>query len=285
MSICPVSRCDGVRHQGWSICKPCADQLRKNLAEAPAIDRELEISGARLRSNAPRDSSGSSESILPYRPDASEARDVLRSTLAGWVRELDGVLIPGTSLVQAMSLWLLGRHNALIVHNLAHEAVEEIAAAVGRPLAGRPTRSGLTNEDGTEQPWTHGRTKLGEQLYDNPPDRVFLGACPTCNAADMYARDGDIEVRCPGCDGVHPVADLRDVLRVTLADKLVTAAEAVSMLVVLGETTDRQRTRNRITKWDERGRILAHPSPNGPRYRFGDITARMAERAAGATAS
>lgn len=283
MSICPVSRCDHPRHQGWAICRPCSNELRRNLAEAPAIARELEITLARLRSNAPRDGGHASPNRLPYVPEASEATWVLRNTLVGWIRDLeDNPAHHPADTIEAMATWLLGRMNDLLVHPAAQEVVEEIAAAVGRPVTTRPRHMLPAVLGATEAiPWSRGRAKVGEELYDNPAERMFLGRCPTCEAEDIYVEPGALRVECHGCAAEHDVSDLRDVLRTRLTDRLCTASEAASYLFVLGVSRDHQRTRHLIVVWTERKRLFKHAGPEGNLlYRFGEIEARMAERTA-----
>lgn len=280
MSICPVSRCSAPRHMGggWAVCKSCADELRKNLAEAPAIARELEITLARLRSNAPRDGGHASPNRLPYVPEASEATWVLRNTLVGWIRDLDeNPANHPVDTIEAMATWLLGRMNDLLVHPAAQEVVEEIAAAVGRPVTTRPRHMLPAEAEGADPtPWSRGRAKVGEELYDNPAERMFLGRCPTCEAEDIYAPKGDTVAKCQGCEAMHEVAHLNAGLLLLLSDKLLTVREIAHAYASLDDG-HLIRTENLLNRWVERGALRPHGVNLKGReiYPFGEVRGRL----------
>lgn len=255
MSICPVSRCASPRHPGWSVCRPCSNELRKNLAEAPAIARELEITLARLRSNAPRDGGHASPNRLPYVPEASEAQYVLRSCLVGWIRDLDeNPANHPADTIEAMATWLLGRMNDLLVHPAAQEVVEEIAAAVGRPVTTRPRHMLPAATEGADPtPWSRGRAKVGEELYDNFPPRMFLGPCECGD--DIYTAGEQLTARCAGCDAEYSVTDRMLAIEEEVATLLMPIRQIARIAAFLGDHQDTARSERRLNLWVHRGRL------------------------------
>ena len=130
------------------------------------------------------------------------------------------------------------------------------------------------------------------RLVDRPPTRVIVGQCG-CTAY-LYAVAGTDSVRCPGCGTTYDVNTTRDQMRQSIGVALFTAAECATMAAYLGLTEHRLRTRNLITQWARRGRIIAHGTieqddqdADGkaikvtvPTYRFGDVLERLAASSA-----
>lgn len=127
---CPCDPCNRPTVPGWAICKHHGWTLERALAETPALARQLELTITRQAAAGARNGSRSAEKPLAYDPTASEALAVLRSTLVGWVRDLqpDLALQPADTL-GAIAIWLLRHHGALVVHPAAEQAVDEITAA------------------------------------------------------------------------------------------------------------------------------------------------------------
>lgn len=130
MTDCPVDPCNRPAVPGWVICRHHTWTMQRALAETPALARELDLTITRQTSVGARTGPRSSGIPLAYDPAASEALAVLRSTLLGWVRELQPDVYrqpPGT--LDAVGMWLLHRVGDLVVHAAAEQAVEEITAA------------------------------------------------------------------------------------------------------------------------------------------------------------
>lgn len=245
---CPVDRCNGETNPGWTVCRPCAADLEQTLAEIPALAGELDATLARCTARGGTNSARSVLRALPYDPRASEAVFVLRSALVGWTRDLEPELERQIDDdVAAMARWLLARLDRLVVHPAADEIVDELTAA-------------------STQAW---------RCVDRPPDRTFLGRCGC--GADLYALDSRTDVRCRTCGASHDAEANRAAAVAQLDDMLVTAAEFAGVTVHLGIAHDRERTRNLVNVWATRGRIVAHNAPDGPRYRFGELRARIDE--------
>src|SRR5690606_38070794 len=107
---CPVETCDRPMPGSRAICGACEADIARALDAVPGVCAGLDVTLARQTS---RTTAGKTSAVvpLPYDPRASEAAWVLRSTLAGWVRQLqdakpeDGPA--GTP--QSMAAWLTQR--------------------------------------------------------------------------------------------------------------------------------------------------------------------------------
>src|SRR5690606_20494272 len=84
---CPVETCDRPMPGSRAICGACEADIARALASVPGVCADLDVTLARQTS---RTTAGKTSAVvpLPYDPRASEAAWVLRSTLAGWVRQL-----------------------------------------------------------------------------------------------------------------------------------------------------------------------------------------------------
>ncbi|MFC4912563.1 hypothetical protein [Actinomadura gamaensis] len=280
MSIpCPVTGC-GRPTRGATICGACAADLARALASVPWLDRQLDLVLARqtrIGSRGPRPA----ETPLPYAPHATEAREVLRSTLAAWVDELLPVLprrdpgpvcadcahpscryrAPGRTL-PGMAWWFQARVDHLVRHPEAEELRDEIMAAV----------------------WA------AQRVVDRPADRRYVGQCGAdldgsdCEA-DLYARPNAATVTCPACDTRWDVRWRRERLLAAAEDTLATAADLARALTGLGHEV----TPEMIRGYAHRGQLVPHgrDARGRPLYRLGDVAdavaaaaARRAERSA-----
>lgn len=201
---CPVETCERTRPGHLQVCGACAAELRRALESVPDLAQELETTLTRQTSSGGAGSG--SETPLPYDPRATEAGDVLRSALVGWVRALQEEHAEGwpADTLPDMSAWLLERHQRLVGHAAAEEAVEEITTAV----------------------------RAARRVIDRAPDSVFAGPCPGCSSA-LYARQGAAVARCrnPECGAEAVVADQQDAMAAAIGDQLLHAA---AMSAVLG---------------------------------------------------
>jgi hypothetical protein len=129
---CAVDGC-GLQAHERRICGVCAGNLERDLAEMPALLDDLSVTLSRqARIGGHTNGSRAFERPLPFDPRASEAGDVLRSTLVGWIRDLhDGAEYWPVDSLHGMALWLYRRLSRLLDHPAAEEAVDEIRFAVG----------------------------------------------------------------------------------------------------------------------------------------------------------
>lgn len=260
MTDCPVEACAGTAHPGWTFCRGCATDLEADLAQVPALQDELDTQTARQASRNHGAVVSATEHPLPYDVRASERTWLLRTTLVGWVRDLEPDLHrhPADTMA-AMARWLLTHIAELYVHPAGDEAVSEIRYAVA-------------------QAW---------RAVDNPPERVFLGTC-ACDG-ELWAPMDARTVHCRTCHTEHDPADLKDGLLSKVAGHLVTGTEFAGYAVrYLGVSPRAQeRLEASVRTWASRGRVAAigHAprldGPPQPTYRFGDLAARLAERSAG----
>lgn len=238
---CPVPGCDRPRPGHANVCGACAGQLARNLGNIPMLARQLDITLARQTSST--GGSRSSETPMPYNQAASDAADNLRATLVSWVRIINqhhhtNYIWPRDTLT-GIARWLTGRHTDLCSLHNADEAVDEIGFAV----------------------------RTAERAIDRPADRWFAGKCD-CDA-DLYVAPGSPTVTCRDCRHRYDVRERRAWLLEAAEDQLAYAALIAQALTTLGQPV----TPERIRKWAERGRIIAHGNdPRGrPQYRVGDV--------------
>lgn len=218
-----------------------------------ALSRQVRIGGGSGGRRSP-------EVPLAFGYAPSEAGYVLRNTLVGWVRVLveehSEPVWPADTL-GAMAAWLLKRLPDLVSHEAAAEAFDELTSAVAN----------------------------ARRAIDSATPRVFAGVCgqrleagvgSTCTGS-VYGSPGQEWAYCEACGSQHRVADRHQQMRDELDDRLFSAAEIATLGVYLGETFDRKRTRNLLTKWAERGLLEAKglDSRGEPTYRFGDAMDRL----------
>lgn len=245
--LCPVEGCDRPRRGDENVCGACSGQLARALGDIPALTRELDTTLSRQASST--GGSRSAETPLPYDPRASEVGYVLRNTLVEWVRAVSAQThsnyIWPRETTTSLARWLLARHKDLCAHPSAAEAVDEIGAAV----------------------------RAAERIIDRPAERWFAGPCD-CDAR-LYAAPGAPTVTCRDCGSRYDVAERRAWLMDACEDQLAYGALIAQALTSLGQPV----TPERIRKWAERGRIVAHGTDlrGRPQYRVGDIIDLVAE--------
>jgi hypothetical protein len=242
-------RCGRPTRDAAYVCDGCADKLARALGEVPWLSDELETTITRQRALPTEGGSRSTETPLPWHEAAADARRTLHGLLGTWVRFCDEEHVRHSSprlglpadRLPDMSRWLLWRVDGLALRDIGLEAVDEITDAV----------AGC------------------HRLIDRRPDRWYAGPCVTegCGA-DLYAQRREGAVRCRSCGEVYDVATRRTWLLGEAEDRLAPAhdiARAVSWLGAQPLTADRVR------KWAERGRIVAHGHDGTrPLYRIGD---------------
>lgn len=162
-----------------------------------------------------------------------------------------------SKLVPAMAEWLLWRVEAISLHPEAADLALGVCQAVGRAW------------------W----------VIDRPEARQDLGDCPVddCNGR-LSAIAGATFAYCDAERHAVEAQPLRDRLIAELDDQLLDAAEIARISVFLGLRRDRDAVRRLINVWAHRGRITKYapsatadnPTP-GPRFRFGEVNALLAD--------
>jgi hypothetical protein len=243
---CAVDSC-GFNTTATRICTICAGNLERDLAEMPALLNDLSVTLSRqARIGGHTNGSRAFERPLPYDPRASEAGDVLRSTLVGWVRDLhDGAEHWPTDSLHGMALWLNGRLPRLLAHPAAEEAVDEIRFAV----------------------------ELCKRAIDRPMSKVYAGVCGNdgCQVG-LYAKPMAPDVDCQGCGHRHSVAERRETLLAALDGMLLTLTE-IARLANHFDGYDSRRASKLLGIWEARRRITPHSvdREGRPRYPFGEM--------------
>lgn len=236
------------------LCSGCAAKFREVLAFIEMTAMELDTTITRQSKQAtPSSGSRSTQKPLPVNWDASIDAGSVANTISTWCRHISeerGQTITATTIA-GHAEWL-------------HQHVEWIRH--------RPEADEIVGEI------TYAAAVL-QKAIDRAPDVLYAGWCEKCGLG-MYALDGKAYVSCPDCldgDGEpirYEVAEQRAWMLAQLDDELLPAADLCSALTHLDEPV----TVERIYKWKERGRILAH-GEKPYRYRVGDVRELLAERA------
>lgn len=230
------------------VCTDCLDRYHGHLARVPSVVADLRIEHTRQAVKGGQISGrGTGEQPLPYVPAASEAMTNLYTALVTACRALvlDGDLpAPGVASVCA---WLAAREASIPLRAEGPDIVAELDRCMARAM----------------------------RVCDNPPEKVYIGNCPTCAAANpdaepvrMYAARGAVVHHCTQCQSPWMVAESLARLEQELADYRLTFAEVEL-------ATGGRIKADRVRKWSERG----HLERTAAGVRFGDVLgveARMA---------
>lgn len=248
-------------------CRRCAGRTATALNDVVHLAGEVETTVARLARYATRGGQRAAppvdEEPQPKMPDAlrptplpvdlhAAARAAGAFTaVTTWARhcsELRGhevALVRGEHPVASAAAFLLGQ-----VEWLRHQHEGELALP-----------------DLESAGWTIRR------IVDAPPEKEIVGRCP-CGEY-LYAHKGAATVTCVGCRVAYDVETFRQSLMDSLRDRLVTAAEGATLVVLQHPDQSRARVRDLIRTWAVRGHLVGVASVDGPRYRFGDVIDRM----------
>ncbi|MEV4320973.1 hypothetical protein AB0J37_01940 [Microbispora rosea] len=256
------------------VCPGCASGLHEHLVRVTAggLADELDTALARQTKLGGGGGGGggrSDEQPLAFGYAASEAIWVLRSTLVGWVRALEGDAVrpigpicrtacphgscrliarrdvPADTLPD-MAGWLAYRVETLRHLPEGPGAVDELVAAI-------------VNAEAVVWP-------SGDHVYVGPCAGQLDGGAPC--GADLYAPPGAAQVTCRACGATYRVHQRRQWLLEEAEDVLGTATEIARAVTNLG----RPVTPERIRQWAHRGCLLARGrTARAPLYRVGDV--------------
>lgn len=260
---CPTPSCSRTRPGHHNVCRACALDLLRALADIPSLEHHLELARSRQVRFGDQDGSRSSETALNWDPRASDAIAALRSALVGWYRLLavdeprPGPICracshpscrwihrtrPPADTLGAIAVWLHRQHRAFLAHEAVAEAVDEIDGAVRR----------------------------ARRTIDRPPATWYAGPCSLDGCtADLYARHGEDVIKCRSCGGTHSAMLREQWLMRQVADQLGTATEIARALAGFhpGLTPDMLR--------GYAGRLRLFPfgvdDLGRPLYLFGDV--------------
>jgi hypothetical protein len=250
---CP--RCAAPLPDQHVICRACCDLLRGQLGEVPTLLVELDVTISRQGSRAESlgHHSPSAERPSPYDLGASGAR-----------ADLVGVVDRYTELARrgGREGWTTERRA------LALSRWPVLASWLHAPHLARDV---------------HGALARGWRAVDRPADVAFVGWCPgpgaetSCGRA-LYATEGRLIVRCPGCRSEWSVTDSRALLLAHAHSALAPAATIAAALGIPSAT---------IRGWRRVGKLAVATSDDGrelctsdgrPMYRLADVVALVGDR-------
>jgi hypothetical protein len=107
-----------------------------------------------------------------------------------------------------------------------------------------------------------------ERIIDRAEPLIYAGPCNICRK-DLYARQGAAQVECHPCDMTYDMDGRRSWLLEQAEDRLERAFVIARALTELGSPIHVDR----IRKWAQRGRLIAHATDGlgRPLYRIGDV--------------
>lgn len=226
------------------VCNGCIHGLEEDLASISVLWKELSVTLTRQDVIGGDGGRKSSETALPFKQPASEARWVIGNTIGTWARVLADHLGLQDPLTPAR--WLAANVDKLAAHPAAGEAVDEIREMV----------------------------KLAYRVIDRPPELLFAGKCPSVQpgpcAGVLYAKPGDDEVECPECERRYDVTVRRERMLDAAAVLNVTKTTALGWVRLL---MDREIPDGTWRSWRTRGRlhVRALSAEGQELFGFGDV--------------
>lgn len=125
---CPCETCNRPRHPDLAICTHHAWCLERDLADTPALVRELELTLSRQRAGTTSAGGRSAEKPLPLDPRAGDTLRALRAVLATWART-SGLHVRASDHTAGIALALHINRHQLVLRIDAHQAVADITGA------------------------------------------------------------------------------------------------------------------------------------------------------------
>lgn len=242
-------------HDGARLCTPCLDGLFADLAHVDELYDDLDVTRTKqdviTREQSVR---SSKQHPLGYRPGALSAADELTTCLRFWARtiadEWEQRLQREYQAVhkftapedgKACARWLRTNPNTIRYSQHTADMVDQIGYAIAK----------------------------ARSVIDRPAERRYAGACPDCRM-DLYVREEATHITCPGCARIFRSDQRYADLLAELRDRLATAAEIAAGV---GRLTGNPLSRNTITQWHTRGRLVprGHTPEGHPMYRIGDV--------------
>ncbi|WP_327088547.1 hypothetical protein OIE66_40565 [Nonomuraea sp. NBC_01738] len=262
---CPTPGCTRPRPGHLTTCRACMSGLLRDLADAPSLETHLELAYTRqVRFGDRHGSRPTDERALPYNDRPRAPLEQLRATITSWQRALTvDAARPGPTCRTACEhpscgwihrtrppadglrgevVWLLRQQRAMLAHPALVEIITDVRDAC----------------------------RAARRIIDRPPDLWYAGPCNILGCtADLYARHGELTIRCRECGGTHSALLREQWLMKQVGDQLGTATEIARALA--GFHPD--LTPSRIWGYAHRGRLLpkGRDASGHPLYAFGDV--------------
>lgn len=275
MNNCPCGRPAG----SSALCENCSHALQVALGDISSHWVDLDTVKARQTHYGGTGGGRGGEKPLPvdarflgWDADGSRLQEAVKNTMGTWARIVmeerpvitgpthDACLHVTCSIlrrsrpprddVASVCRYLLGHADWIRTQHWAPEILDELV-----DMAGQLRR-----------------------MVDRPAEKWFVGPCDHCSK-DLYAKTGAQVVECRDCEWTYVVRDRRQWLLDQINDQLYTAAELARAVSWLGSEP---LTAERIRKWAQRKRIVAHGSVivkgrEMPTYRVSDAAALLAQ--------
>ncbi|WP_328720671.1 hypothetical protein OHT52_15120 [Streptomyces sp. NBC_00247] len=234
-------------------CRACADGIARNLAELPALHREIEYALGPTASGRFERVSGSRSVGLELNEEVCAVRAAMLGVLASWAGAVTG---PGTGpapdrAVAPLVAFLLRHMDLLVRHPAAGDLAEEIGGLVADARR-------VLQPPGTR--------------------RIALGSCPRAGCASV------VEASASGLDGA-PSDDVRCRSgHIWPERELLALRQALSAGGTVPATTGRTLptrlaaraagvSEATVRKWASRGKLTRHGSPARAEYDVDELVA------------
>jgi hypothetical protein len=255
-------------------CTTCSDTAKADLTQIADFALHLDDKRARLGSNWKDGTIGRAAEIpLPYDPRVSKVADPIRVALLGTARIIvhaGAVILPISDDIHDVALWLVNHCDWLRRQDVGPHEFAEFNVC----------RSNLV------------------QLFDRPPDRMYIGRCkgtiedvPCIESlyveVDDNGKPATGTVKCRRCSQGHDVKDRREEMKAGVKDYLGTMREitrlcrlmyddgvSMSMLYLYAEKGLMESQGWRM-EHDSKGRYRSVST-----YRIGDVEAAIKKWAA-----
>lgn len=247
---------NGGRHQPWE------DSGNK----WNGLDAELEFTVTRQTSKTPQPGGRSSDTVIPFNGNASDAAHELRRVLRYWVsvlaaRDLDSAANIGDN-IRAYAHWILRHTDWLRRHTDGSDMLTDIV----------------------------GRINDAVKAVDATAGRIYAGRCAACGH-DLFTRatdqhpDGLDDAVCRACEAVTSGRlSWREQRHASIDDQLIPQALILKALPMIGAS---EVSKQRLNGWLRRGKLqpayrvwLSKTEPAPVLYRVADIKALAAPRTA-----
>ena len=223
------------------MCTDCQNWYTYNLNQLPPLLHDLHDELTKQTRKTPpggtRTPHGDINKPLPYNPAASALIDTIR----GCLRVLTTISINGT-------------------HTMAIPAMIE-ACRTNQP------RTAAHPAGGQHTAHLHRLITQAHKLTDNPPERIYLGACPC--GLDLHTEPDTDYIQCP-CGTVWKTQDVIDYRNTVARDRLLTVPEIARLLPAPRGTVGAWATRNRMMPRGHRDGVAV--------YAYGDALNLHAQR-------
>lgn len=236
-------------HDGYFLPQHEWDSLKHLLQQVGWISDELDttlVRLSRMSGRQPYRQITEAERPVPFNDKASDLAYDLNGLLNEWVykvcfaRRVDW---PGFMRSPKAANWLHNHHVYLALTDGADKFPDDLDAVV----------------------------KQCRRLIDRPLGTVYAGPCPGSDGewcGDLYAKPGVDVVKCPRCENVYEVSELRHYMMEEARLTLGTAAELASILPWF---MDMPIDRKRINYLARRHLITPRPFADGERFQLGEV--------------